>query len=153
MPFGAGDKHHEPFGDIDPVNEQDIMDLTGKVRQRPKGPKSLRPTLEGRLRTPLFLERALTHEPPEECLKLLGGIVYPMGFGCPAGLAAPPLSTRFGLAVSLHRCPACAALWIVHTKLPSRFNFSLGKECLNRDVKSKPDTLFETPKSWAVPTF
>lgn len=56
---------------------------------------------------------------------------------------APP-RPRLRRPVALHLGAASAAFWIIHALVPSPDNFLAGKHCLNRHVRGKSDTLFET---------
>ena len=148
--MAAGDRHeHRRLpAQPDAVQEHDVVQLAGGGGNRPDppGPRRLAPE-----RRPAGLQvrySVLRQQPLEERRELLRPAVVLADAGCPAFGTAPSLGARLGPSVPLHLGPAGAAFWIVHAPFPSLGNFLDGKACLNRRVKCKSDTLFETPRNW-----
>ena len=146
------DDHDGRATEMQPVQEHDVVDLAREGGYRPNTPYPAEPAPKGGPAGPEIGYRVLRQQPCQERLQSLGGIVDSADGGCAARLAAPPLGPRRCPAVFLHLGAASGASWIIHSRILSLGNFFLEKVCLNRRVKGKSDTLFETYASWTEPT-
>ena len=132
----------------DTVQKHDVVDLPGERRYRPKlpYPGGLPPKRRPARRKVGY--RVFGKQPSEKRSQRLGAAVYFAHARGSALWASPTPRSRLRRSVALHLGAADLAFWIIHTCILSFGNFLRGKSCLNRRVKGKSDTLFETPGSW-----
>ena len=148
MVLGAGDENDDVAGQIDPVYEDDVVDLPGDRGKRPDAPE-LRTLASERAPAAGHISLALIgQEPFEEGPELLCGAIEPMRSGRPARLAKPSLRSRSSLAVPYHPAPAHRAFDIVHACNSSTDNFQRVFTASEQGGYPIPSTRFVHPHNW-----